>query len=255
MITLAGIGPNGEDATNELTYLLLDVIDDWHPILEPKPNVRLHRNSPEQLLDKITQMIVRSQGAPFLLNFDERSIAGLVREGIPEKDAWNYGCVGCMENTLQGNDRSGTVNCNPNLAKSIELTLWNGKCVFVKGQFAKKSIQIGPKTGDPEKFTTWDQFWDAWTAQIHAEIKYMVETYNLTESFRSKYLPTPYLSTMVRGCIAKGLDIRSGGPEIRFVTVEGVGFATMVDSLLAIKKLVYEEKKYTLAQLKDASDT
>ena len=80
----------------------------------------------------------------------------------------------------------------------------------------------------------------------------MVETYNLTESFRSKYLPTPYLSTMVRGCIAKGLDIRSGGPEIRFVTVEGVGFATMVDSLLAIKKLVYEEKKYTLAQLKDA---
>jgi formate C-acetyltransferase len=252
LITLSGIGSNGEDASNELTYTMLDVIDEWHPILEPKPNIRLHRNSPNRLMDKITQMIVRSQGAPFLLNFDERSMAGLIKEGIPEKDVWNYASVGCMENTMQGNDRSGTVNCNPNLAKSIELTLWNGKSLFLKGKLSKKPKQLGPKTGDPESFTTWEEFWNAWKAQISFEIKFMVDAYNTTENLRSKYLPTPYLSTLVRGCIQKGTDIRSGGPEIRFVTVEGVGFATMVDSLLAIKQFIFDEKKYTLSQLKDA---
>ena len=71
-----------------------------------------------------------------MINFDERSIAGMIKEGIPKEDAWDYACVGCLENTMQGNDRSGTVNCNPNLTKSIELTLWNGRpllsrCLFL----------------------------------------------------------------------------------------------------------------------------
>ncbi|MHA1325339.1 MAG: pyruvate formate lyase family protein, partial [Candidatus Helarchaeota archaeon] len=77
LMTLSGMGPNGEDLTNDLTYTILEVIDEWSPILEPKPNIRLHRNSPDELLDKIIDMITRSQGAPFILNFDERSMAGL----------------------------------------------------------------------------------------------------------------------------------------------------------------------------------
>ncbi|MHA1324485.1 MAG: pyruvate formate lyase family protein, partial [Candidatus Helarchaeota archaeon] len=171
---------------------------------------------------------------------------------IPKEDVWNYACVGCLENTMQGNDRSGTVNCNPNLAKSIELTLWNGKSRFYKGKPAKKPKQFGPKTGNPENFKTWDEFWNAWIQQINFIIKYTVDVYNLSETIRAEFLPTPYLSTLVRGCIEKGLDIRNGGPEIRFVTIEGVAFATLVDSLLAIKKFVYEEKKYTIAELKAA---
>ncbi len=109
LMTLSGCGPNGEDLTNELAYTILEIIDEWSPILEPKPNIRLHRNSPDKLLNKIIKMISRSQGAPFLLNFDERSIAGMVKEGIPKKDAWDYACVGCLENTMQGNDRSGNI--------------------------------------------------------------------------------------------------------------------------------------------------
>lgn len=252
LMTISGMGPNGEDLSNELTYTILEVIDEWSPILEPKPNVRLHRNSPDKILDIIVDMITRSQGAPFILNFDERSIAGLVREGIPEKDAWNYASVGCLENTMQGNDRSGTVNCNPNIAKSIELTLWNGKSKWFKGVLAKKSKQIGPKTGDPETFSTWEEFWKAWSEQIKFVVKHTVDTYNITEKFRSKYLPTPYLSTLIKNCIEKGIDVRNGGPEIRFVTIEGVAFATLVDSLLAIKRYIYDEKKYTIAELKDA---
>ncbi|TFG03287.1 MAG: hypothetical protein EU542_02925 [Promethearchaeota archaeon] len=254
LMTLSGCGPNGEDLTNELTYTLLEVIDEWSPILEPKPNVRLHRNTPERLFDVIVLMISRSQGAPFLLNFDERSIAGMVEEGISEEKAWDYACVGCLENTMQGNDRSGTVNCNPNLAKSIELTLWNGKIMPGNSNepWSKEGEQFGPKTGPSEEFETWEEFWNAWKAQIEYLIKYTVDVYDMTEEFRAKFLPTPYVSTLFRGCIEKGLDIRNGGPELRFITIEGVAFATTVDSLLAIKHFVYDEKKYSIAQIKDA---
>ncbi|MHA1270910.1 MAG: pyruvate formate lyase family protein [Candidatus Helarchaeota archaeon] len=252
LMTLSGMGPNGVDLTNELTYTILEVIDEWSPILEPKPNVRLHKNSPDKLLEKIIDMITNSQGAPFILNFDEKSMAGLILEGIPEDEVWNYACVGCLENTMQGNDRSGTVNCNPNLAKSIELTLWSGKNKFIKGEPVKKPKQIGTKTGEPEKFKSWEEFWEAWVEQIKFIIKHTVDVYNLSEKLRAEFLPTPYLSTLVRGCIEKGIDIRAGGPEIKFVTIEGVAFATTVDSLLAIKKFVYDEKKYTISQIKEA---
>lgn len=252
LMTLSGCGPNGEDLTNELTYTILEVVDEWSPILEPKPNVRLHRNSPEKLLNIIVNMVSRSQGAPFLINFDERSIAGMITEGISPEEAWDYACVGCLENTMQGNDRSGTVNCNPNLTKSIELTLWNGKNMPYNDVATKTGQQIGPKTGNSEDLQTWEDFWNAWKKQIEFLIKYTVDTYNLTEELRAEFVPTPYLSTLVRGCIEKGLDIRRGGPEIRFITVEGVGFATTVDSLLAIKKFVYDDNKYTITKIKDA---
>ncbi len=251
LITLSGCGPNGEDLTNELTYTILEVIDEWYPSLEPKPNIRLHRNSPQRLLDIIVDMISRTQGSPFLLNFDERSIAGMVLEGVPKELAWDYGIVGCLENTMQGNDRSGTVNCNLNLAKSIELTLWNGKNMPIDDP-KKSKKQLGPKSGDPENFETWEEFWNAWVKQIKYLIRHIVDVYNPFEIFRSDFLPTPYVSTIIRGCAEKALDVRSGGPELRFVTIEGVGYATTVDSLLAIKKFVYDDKKYTITQVKKA---
>jgi formate C-acetyltransferase len=78
LLTIGGLGPNGQDMTNDLTYAILEVIDDMSPILEPKPNVRLHRQTPEPLMDKVVDMVAKSQGAPFLLNFDERSMAGML---------------------------------------------------------------------------------------------------------------------------------------------------------------------------------
>ncbi len=117
---------------------------------------------------------------------------------------------------------------------------------------SKKGEQFGPKSGEPEHFKTWDEFWNAWSEQVRFIIKYTVDVNDMTEDLRGTYMPTPYLSTIVRGCMEKGLDVRNGGPEIRFVTIEGVGFATTVDSLLAIKKFVYDDKKYTIAQIKNA---
>lgn len=260
LMTLSGMGSQGEDLTNEFTYTILEVFDEWAPILEPKPNIRIHQNTPERLMDIIVDMITRAQGAPFILNFDERSIAGMIAEGIPESEAWDYGCVGCLENTMCGNDRSGTVNCNPNLSKSIELTLWNGKNqpkfkrIMGNDMFkqAKPKTQFGPKTGNPEEFQTWEEFFTAWKQQIAYIIKYTVNTYNVLEETRAKYYPTPYVSLLVDDCIEKATDVRCGPPKHAFITIEGVGFATTVDSLLAIKHLVYDEKKYSIAEIKEA---
>jgi len=243
LITLSGMGPNGEDLSNDLTYLMLDVIENMN-LLEPKPNIRLHKNTPEKLLARIVDMLIKTQGSPFLLNFDEISMRALKFEGLPEDQLWNYAPVGCLENTLQGCDRSGTVDVNLNLSKAIEFVLFNGKDFQTQNQFA-------PETGDPLNFT-WEQFYDAYIKQLTFTIEKIIEIYNLGDDLRAKFEPTPYLSTLIDGCMEKGLDITQAGAKYNFITVEGVGLATAVDSLAAVKKLVYEDKKVTLSEIIEA---
>jgi formate C-acetyltransferase len=261
LITLSGMGFDMKDATNDLTYAMLEVIDEMSPILEPKPNVRLHGNSPEKLLDKLVEMISGSQGAPFLLNFDERSMAGLMREAkignyeslINESTLYNYAPVGCLENSMCGNDRSGTVDNNLNLLKAVELALNGGKDlnVFVDPITGKKEKikQDGSKTGDATKFETWEEFKNAYVQQTKYIIEKCVDLYEVSESIRAKYIPTPYLSCLIKGCAEKGTDVTGGGAEIGFTTIEAVTYATTVDSLLAIKYLVFDKKVVTMKEL------
>ncbi|MFH2007685.1 MAG: pyruvate formate lyase family protein [bacterium] len=261
LITLSGMGPGGKDMTNDLTYAILEVIDEMNPILEPKPNVRIHRGTPEALLDKLVEMIGTCQGAPFLLNFDERSMAGMLREAklagleklIHEGNVHDYAPVGCLENTMVGNDRSGTVDVNLNLLKAVELALTGGCDLIpavdpITGK-ADPVKQDGPATGDATIFRSWDQFWNAYELQTRHIVERCVELYERSERIRAEFCPTPYLSTLVRGCAEKATDITRGGAEINFVTVEAVTFATTVDSLLAIKELVFDAGKCTLAEL------
>ena len=261
LITLSGIGPHGQDMTNELTYVILEVIDEMTPILEPKPNVRLHRGTPEELLNKVVDMIASSQGAPFLLNFDERSMAGMILEAkkaglthlIHENNVHDYAPVGCLENTMVGNDRSGTVDNNLNLLKAVELALTGGRDLVpftdpVTGQ-TEKIRQEGPFTGDPRKFESWDQFWRAYERQTQFIIKKCVELYEASEAIRARFFPTPYLSCLVEGCAEKGLDVTQGGAQISLTTLEAVTYATTVDSLLAVKYLVFDQKICTLDEL------
>jgi trans-4-hydroxy-L-proline dehydratase len=264
LITLSGMGKDGRDLTNDLTYAFLEVIDEMTPILEPKPNVRLHRNSPDELLDKLIDMISSSQGAPFLLNFDERSMAGMMLEAqkaglshlIHENNVFDYAPVGCLENTMVGNDRSGTVDNNLNLLKAVELALTGGEDLLpFKNPMTGKEEKItrdGPDTGDAASFAAWEDFWEAYEIQTAFIINECVELYECSESVRTKYFNTPYLSCLVKGCADKGLDINQGGSQISFATIEAVTFATTVDSLLAIKHLVFDEKKCTLAELINA---
>ena len=261
LFTIGGLGPAGADQTNDLTYALLEVIDEMSPILEPKPNIRLHRGSPDRLLDKVVEMIATSQGAPFLLNFDERSMAGLLlqarRAGVERLihpgNVFDYAPVGCLENTMCGNDRSGTVDCNLNLLKAVELALTGGYDLipYTDPMTGKTDppVRRGPDTGDPTQFTSWQQFWNAYVAQTRFIIQQIVALYERGEAIRARYAPTPYLSCLVRGCVEKGLDVTQGGAELSFVTIEGVTFATTVDSLLAIRYLVFEKQVCTMAEL------
>lgn len=261
LITLSGLGANGEDLTNELTYMILEVIDEMSPILEPKPNVRLHQNSPDQLLDKCVEMINAGQGAPFLLNFDERSMAGMLLEGercglshlINRENVHDYAPVGCLENTMVGNDRSGTVDNNLNLLKAVELALNNG---WDLNQFvdpmtgkAEKMKQDGPGTGKAAEFDSFDDFWKAYATQTRYIVKKCVDLYELSESVRATYFPTPFLSCFVKGCADSGTDITAGGAEISFTTLEAVTYATTVDALLAIKYLVFDTGACSIDEL------
>ena len=231
------------------------------PILEPKPNVRLHRGAPDELMDKLVDMVASSQGAPFLLNFDERSMAGLMLEArkagvehlINATNVFDYAQVGCLENTMVGNDRSGTVDNNLNLLKAVELALTGGYNLIpftdpLTGKTELRSL-LGEDTGSLEGLTTWEQFWQAYARQTSSLIKRSVELYEKSEEIRARFFPTPYLSCLVRGCIEKGLDVTQGGAELSFVTVEGVTFATPVDSLLAVKDLVYDARAVTMGEL------
>jgi pyruvate-formate lyase len=205
LITIGGLGPDSEDVSNDLTWLI-----------------------PDDLLKRVAGMIAGAQGAPFLLNFDENSIAALRWQGLPEERLWDYAPVGCLENTLQGDDRSGTVDVNINLAKAVELTLFDGKDQAT-------GDRVGPRTGDVKKFKTWDEFRAAFEKQLKALLERFMEFYDFTDALRGQFEPTPYLSALVGGCAESGKDVTAAGPEYNFVTVEGVAFATAADSLAAIK--------------------
>ena len=244
LITLAGMDAQGNDASNELTYLMLDVIEEIN-LLEPKPNVRIHSRSSNRLLERLVDMLSKAQGAPFLINFDENAIAGLLWEGLPADRLWDYAPVGCLENTLTGDDRSGTVDVNLNLAKAIELTLNNGKDM-------KTGRQVGPKTGEPSTFTSYAQFYEAFKKQLHYLIEWIIRVNDLADAGRARWEPVPYLSALVGGCLESGKDSNAGGAHFNFLTVEGVALATAADSLAAVKKLVYEDHTVQMDQLQTA---
>lgn len=244
LITLSGMGPEGQDMTNDLTLLIFDVIEEMN-LLEPKPNVRIHKRTPDNVLGKIVQMIIKSQGSPFLLNFDENAMKGLEWEGLPKDELWNYALVGCLEITLQGKDRSGTVDVNLNLAKAVELVLNRGRDIA-------KGKKIGPDTGDPTTFRTFEDFFNAYKVQLKTIFGKLLAVANKADYIRSRFEPTPFLSALIDGCALSGKDTTQGGAMYNFITVEGVSFATTADSLIAVKKLVFDDRKISMKELINA---
>jgi formate C-acetyltransferase len=248
LMTISGLGPDGKDATNDLSWLLVDVIEEMN-LLEPKTNIRIHRDSPDDFLTRLVESINRCKGgSPSLLNFDSICVKALEWEGLSHKEALDYGVVGCLENTSQGNDRSGTVDVNVNLAKPIEFVLNNGKDMLT-------GEQICPETGDPTSFKTFEEFLNAYKIQLKNCLRLLIELNMDFDTLRATYEGVPYLSSIVGDCIKKGKDVNAGGPKYNFTTVEGVGIATATDSLAAIKKLVYEDKKITMQELVQAIKT
>ncbi len=188
-------------------------------------------------------------------------MAGMIRQAelsgqsslINESNVHDYAPVGCLENTMAGNDRSGTVDCNLNLLKAVELVFGQGCDLlpFINPMTGKpeKLVRWGPDTGDPRTFKTFEEFWQAYLQQTQFIIQKIVEIYEKSEIIRANYAPTPYLSCLVKGCAEKGLDVTQGGAQLSYVTIEAVTYATTVDSLLAVKYLVYDQKICTMDEL------
>jgi len=244
LITIGGHGPEGEDQSNDLTWLLLEVIEEMN-LLEPKPNIRIHPGTPEPLLMKVAGMLAKTQGSPFLMNFDPISEKALGWAKYPAERLWDYAPVGCLENTLQGCERSGTVDTNLNLAKAIELVLSNGRDQRWKWR-------IGARTGNPEQFKNFNEFFSAFKRQLLALLDRLLDSAGQADAIRSGFENTPLLSALIDGCAEKGKDVSAGGPEFNFITVEGISFATAVDSLAAVKALVFDEKRITIRELQAA---
>jgi formate C-acetyltransferase len=163
-------------------------------------------------------------------------------QGLPEDRLWDYAPVGCLENTLAGDDRSGTVDVNLNLAKAVELALNDGRDL-------QTGKQIGPRTGDPRTFASFEQFLDAFKTQLHYLVQWIIRVNNLADVGRARWEPVPYLSALVGGCLESGKDANAGGARFNFLTVEGVALATAADSIAAVKKLVYETKQIAMRDL------
>ena len=191
-------------------------------------------------------------------------MAGMVGQGqrggvsdlINDTNVHEYAPVGCLENTMVGNDRSGTVDNNLNLLKAVERVLTRGKDMnsYVDPMTAKaeKIRQVGPDTGDPTAYSCFEDFMEAFKVQTGFIVKKCADLYELSESLRNDYFATPYLSCLVKGCMEQAKDVTQGGAQINFTTMEAVTYATTVDSLLAIKYLVFDEKICSLAELTKA---
>jgi len=244
LITLGGQGPDGEDLTNDLTHLVLESFQELN-MLEPKLNLRIHPGTPKELLLRVCRMIRDTQGSPLILNFDNVVIEALEGEGMSYEDAVDYGVVGCLENTAQGKDTSGTVDVHFNVAKSVELALNDGRD-------CRTGELLGVETGDPSRFESFEQVMQAYKQQLSATVEQVTRITSACDALRGRYVPCPFLSAVIDGCVQKGRDIRDGGAVYNFTTFNGIGIATAADSLAAIKKVVFEDKRLTMAQLLQA---
>ncbi len=248
-VTIGGQTCTGQDATNELTYLMLKSKQEF-TLDYPDLSARVHKRSPEKYLREIVKTIKEGSGYPKLFN-DEEIILNLVSKGAPLEDAFNYAASGCSEVRMPNRETFTCGDSYVSLVAPLELVLYNGKT------FATGEEIVGLKTGELTQFPTWDAFWDAYTDQLNNLFRHMlVHTYWGIE-LRDKHYASPLSSCLHDLCMDSCKDLHSkkipGGIDIGFFDV--IGYATATDSLAAIKKLVYDEKIYSLEEIVSALKT
>jgi pyruvate formate-lyase/glycerol dehydratase family glycyl radical enzyme len=244
-VTLGGITRDGRDAVNELSYIFLDATKDVK-LHADEFVVRIHKNTSESFLLKACETAKSLRGK---LKFcgDETAIQQLMSDGKPLEDARDYIVSGCVLPTVPGRSFD-IIGGQFNLPLMLELALNNGYSRLT-------GKRIGPQTGDPREFKTYDDVWNAYKKQVEALIPIVVQIRNIDRQLFAEYLPTPFQSALFHGCIEKGLDITNGG-TLPYVTegISVIGVPNVGDSLAAIKKLVFEDRKITLDHLIDALD-
>ncbi len=242
-ITLSGKDEDGRDLTNELTYLILHAQANTR-LGHPSLAVRLHENSPEALREACARVIGTGKGQPGLMN-DEVMIPALSRLGFEEPDAYDYADIGCIEMGNAGTSIGPSSIGFVNLAKCLELALHNGRCAVF-------DHQVGPETGDARTFSHYDEIMRAYEKQVHFAMTQFNQSVSAIEMGHELLRPIPFLSSITDNSMETGLDLTNGGSKYYFAGIEGIGVADVADSLAAIHKLVFKEKRTTMAELVDA---
>ncbi|HIX58931.1 MAG TPA: glycyl radical protein [Candidatus Blautia gallistercoris] len=243
-ITLGGTDENGEDSVNELTYICLDTTK---RVKLPQPSVcvRIHKNSDFAFLKKCAEVIREGLGMPAMYN-DEIAIPSLMNRGVSMEDARrNWGVAGCVEMGLQGQMCHFANSGYFNLVKCLEITM-DGGFDKVTGK------QVGPQTKRAEDMESYEEFVDAFKQQFHTAMHHMVQIGNVVNTMHAKWVTLPYITSFTEDCIGRGKEVHDGGAKYNHDGPQGVGLADVADSFCAVKKLVFEEKAFTMRQLVEA---
>ena len=236
LINLGGLTENGEDAVNEVSFLLLDVIEEMR-LLQPSSMVQLSHKNPDAFIDRAVKITKTGFGQPSIFNTDA-IIQELLNQGKSLEDARNGGCSGCVEAGAFGTE-SYILTGYFNLPKILEITLHDGFD-------PRTGKQIGLHTGKPETLTSYEALLDAFRQQVNHFAGIKIEGSNTIERIFMANMPTPFLSLFIDDCVARGVDYISGGTRYNTNYIQGVGLGTITDSLTALKTQVYEAGNLTL---------
>ncbi len=232
-VVISGQRSDGKDATNLLSYLILRA---QSHIALPQPNLsaRLHNNSPDDFLLECSRVIGQGSGMPQIFN-DESILPSFTAADIEDKDALDYAVVGCVELSAQGNYLGWSDAAMFNLVKVLELTINNGRCM-------NTGDDLGLKTGSLPSYSTFEELENGYQKQIDFFIEKMIKACENVEEAHQKYLPSPFLSSVIDNCLDSGVDVTAGGARYNFSGIQAIQIANITDSLSALKKLIYDDE-------------
>lgn len=240
-INLGGLTPGGQDAVNDLTYLILDVIDEMR-LVQPSTNIQLSAKNPDRFLKRALKIVREGWGQPSVFNAD-MVVQELLRQGKSVEDARCGGTSGCVETGAFGKE-SYILTGYLNLPKILELALFDGADM-------RTGKQVGPRTGNASSFRSFDEVWNAFRTQLNYFVDVKIRGNNVIERIFARHMPAPFLSSIIDDCIANAKDYNDGGARYNSTYIQGVGIGTITDSLSAIKHHVFEWKNITMDRLLD----
>lgn len=242
-ITIGGTLADGRDITNDVSILVLEADRDVG-LSQPDIAVRIHPGSSKRFIEAVTENVRSGLNKVKIYN-DPLVIEALRRIDVEEEDLYDFSFLGCSEPVLSGKTNSWG-NCGHiNLAKCLELALNDGKCMLT-------GVQMGPQTGNPCNFKSFEEIQAAYRAQVNYFTDIMVRYDRVIDMCHKQYLSLPFCSITISGCIEQGLDFERGGAKYNYISPLCVGPITVGDSLMAIKKFVYDEKSLRMEELLEA---
>jgi len=241
-INTGGLTSDGSSAVNDLTYLILDVIDEMR-LLQPSSNLQLSKKNPDRFLKRGLEIVRKGWGQPSIFNAD-MVVEELLRQGKSIEDARAGGTSGCVETGAFGKE-AYILTGYFNVPKVLEIALNNG-------QDPRTGKKIGIETGDPTSFAGYDELLGAFRRQLRHFLDIKIRGNNVIERLYARHMPAPYLSLLVEDCIAKGKDYHDGGPRYNTTYIMSVAPGTATDSLAAIRYHVFDRNSLTMAELLEA---